>query len=192
MEKLVLGVLWSLYFAIHSVLAMPAVKAWVQHKRPSFFRSYRVAYNFVAVVGFAGMLAYQRTVQDHIIVVMPLWVFILSAFLMMVGVTLLVAALKNYDLREFIGLSPMEENQSAGKLRVSGLNALVRHPLYLATILILLGYLAYRFTWNNLIFVTIALAYIEIGSRIEEKKLVRLYGEKYTEYQKKVKRLLLF
>jgi len=54
------------------------------------------------------------------------------------------------------------------------------------------GVLLYRPTWSVLLLTVLAIIYIEIGSRLEEKKLIQVFGEDYIRYQQQVKRYFPF
>jgi protein-S-isoprenylcysteine O-methyltransferase Ste14 len=72
----------------------------------------------------------------------------------------------------------------AAELITGGIYSRVRHPLYLATILLLLG-LAALYPFNRVIVFSIALcAYILIGAYLEERKLIVQYGDAYRAYRK--------
>ncbi|UCH04841.1 MAG: hypothetical protein JSW05_01400 [Candidatus Thorarchaeota archaeon] len=71
------------------------------------------------------------------------------------------------------------------ELVTDGVYSRIRHPLYLATILLLLGMAAvYPFT-NVLVFALSLGGYVLVGAWLEERKLVRQYGQEYQEYRKK-------
>jgi len=71
------------------------------------------------------------------------------------------------------------------QLVTDGIYSRIRHPLYLATILLLLGMAAvYPFT-NVLVFALSLGGYVLIGAWLEERKLVLHYGQEYLEYRKK-------
>ncbi|MFX1367402.1 MAG: methyltransferase family protein [Promethearchaeota archaeon] len=70
------------------------------------------------------------------------------------------------------------------ELITDGIYAKIRHPLYLATILLLVGLLLLYPFIEVTIFSLSLIAYTLIGSYFEERKLVAHYGEKYIEYRK--------
>ncbi|MFW9979691.1 MAG: methyltransferase family protein, partial [Candidatus Thorarchaeota archaeon] len=72
------------------------------------------------------------------------------------------------------------------ELITEGLYGKIRHPLYLATILLFLGImLIYPFP-NVIVFALSLSAYTLIGAHFEERKLILHYGEEYLEYKKQV------
>ena len=65
-------------------------------------------------------------------------------------------------------------------LATGGLNAFVRHPLYSGLFLVLWARVSNDLTlatalWGSL--------YLVIGSRFEERRLLRVYGEAYARYR---------
>jgi protein-S-isoprenylcysteine O-methyltransferase Ste14 len=70
------------------------------------------------------------------------------------------------------------------KLVTDGIYSHIRHPLYLATILLLIG-LAAVYPFDRVIVFSTALSiYVIIGAYLEERKLVIHYGQEYLEYRK--------
>ncbi len=70
------------------------------------------------------------------------------------------------------------------ELVTGGIYSRTRHPLYLATILLLLG-LAALYPFDRVIVFSITLSvYVIIGAYLEERKLVIHYGQTYLEYRK--------
>jgi protein-S-isoprenylcysteine O-methyltransferase Ste14 len=70
------------------------------------------------------------------------------------------------------------------ELITGGLYARIRHPLYLATILIFVAMgLIYPFP-IVIVFVLCMIVYTMIGAFFEERKLIRQYGEEYLNYKK--------
>ena len=70
------------------------------------------------------------------------------------------------------------------ELITGGIYSRIRHPLYLATILMLLG-LAAIYPFDRVVVFSIALSiYVMVGAWLEERKLVIHYGDAYREYRK--------
>ncbi len=99
-------------------------------------------------------------------------------------------ALKDYDLGRFGGLWYLRRGVTPGSvaeppepLVVGGLHRYLRHPLYTAAFLLLWGLVDGPFALAT---ATWASAYFLIGTWFEERKLVRLYGETYRDYRRRV------
>ncbi len=70
------------------------------------------------------------------------------------------------------------------ELVTSGIYSRIRHPLYLATVLVFSAIaLIYPFP-AVIIFSLCIISYTMIGAYFEEKKLVKHYGDEYLEYKK--------
>jgi protein-S-isoprenylcysteine O-methyltransferase Ste14 len=84
------------------------------------------------------------------------------------------------DVLEFIGI----KREKKKSLITRGSYAIVRHPLYLAGILIMITNM--RMTQLDLAAVILISGYFVIGAFIEEKRLLSVYGEEYRKYKQQV------
>lgn len=181
---------WVLYFVIHSFLASNYIKNIFQIRLPSLFRYYRIFFNLVAIIGLIIMV--RLTFNDNILLFkQTTFLFIISIVLIILGLVVLVIASTTFNLKEFLGIETYEIKMES-KLVTKGIYKFMRHPLYTGTILLLSGYFLYVPTLSVLIFLILTFVYIEIGSRLEEKKLLIEFGNDYTEYCKNVKRYFPF
>lgn len=185
MEIILLGFAWIVYFFIHSFLATNAVKLTVEKRVPALFSYYRILYNFIAVAGLIPLLYLSVLLPDPYLLSL-IWLSPIGYVLIPTGLVLLYLAFKAFDGAEFLGI----KKEKKPELVLSGMYQYVRHPLYFATILLILGLFLLVPTQKMLIVLLISYSYILIGSRLEERKLVAVFGEEYHEYQKKVKALI--
>jgi len=70
------------------------------------------------------------------------------------------------------------------ELFTSGIYSVVRHPLYLAQLISQVCVL--HMSLNRVIMFVLFVSYLSVGVPIEERKLISVFGNKYTEYQKQV------
>ncbi len=177
---------WLSFGAVHSVLAGGTLK---QRLMPVFGAYYRLSYNLLAafhiglviVLGGAVLIAQPYGLEPGVAAAMT--------GLKVLGVVVLVMALREYDLGRFSGLSQIRAHRR-GELEpgeeplvIQGMHRFVRHPLYLGAYLYFWGGAADDFglataAWGSL--------YLWIGTRHEERSLLALYGQAYADYQARV------
>jgi protein-S-isoprenylcysteine O-methyltransferase Ste14 len=191
MNAIYLGVLWLIYYALHSAMATNGIKRFLATNFPTIADHYRALYSLFAFVNFIlvgwfqwilpGTLAYSTTEVTAIIAII----------LGLGGAVIMVMALRGYPSMFWVSsASVVSENED--KLKTNGLNGIVRHPLYFGVLLCLIALvLAYPF-WKNILFALITTIYIIIGSFLEEQKLIEQYGAAYIDYRHRVKMLIPF
>jgi methanethiol S-methyltransferase len=174
---------WIIYFCLHSILASYSVKMVFQKKFAAYYKYYRLCYNLFSTAGLFSILFILAVIPPHFLFSTTGFTNYFSLMTSTFGVIIIGRAFKNYNMKEFIGLADPEKIYT---LKVEGINSYVRHPLYLGTILLLVGWLFYMPTFANLLSFIIIMCYLPIGIQFEEKKLIKLYGVEYVNYQKDV------
>ena len=189
---LLLAFCWTVYFVLHSLLATTWVKNAAARQFPRAVRFYRLAYNQLSVWGFLLLLRYQTQLPSTLLFAPGQLVVALGYGLLALGVLVAVAALRGYDLAEFAGWAYVRRGLAAadGPLHTAGLNRLVRHPLYLGLLLGLVGFWLLAPSGPRSVFVGCNVAYLLVGTRLEERKLFARFGEAYARYQARVPQLL--
>jgi protein-S-isoprenylcysteine O-methyltransferase Ste14 len=100
---------------------------------------------------------------------------------------------RHFDLHQVLGIRQIREGNSnkaitdTGELDTSGVLGITRHPWYLATMLLIW---ARQMDISEIIINVILTLYLIVGTYLEEKKLVREFGDKYRNYQMKVSMLI--
>jgi protein-S-isoprenylcysteine O-methyltransferase Ste14 len=107
-----------------------------------------------------------------------------AAFLFWLGI-------RSYDNRSFLGLTqalyyPKGNSATGPSFRESGILAIIRHPWYTGTLILLVFCLPW--TDVNLVWRGIFIIYTLIGTELEERKLLRDFGAPYAEYRARVPR----
>jgi len=171
---------WVSFAAGHSLAA--GEPEWLKRR---FGRGHRLAYNIFAVVHLVLVVAVGRWVLgDRTAYALPAAVDWLRIAMELAGWAVLIVALRSYDLGRFAGIRQVREGAAESDpapepLQTGGLNGVVRHPLYVGAILVLWGLVHDDFTLAT---ATWATAYFLIGSRYEERRLHKLYGDDYARY----------
>lgn len=174
--------LWGL---VHSILASHFAKDMFKgFLGAGGMRLYRLGYNIFSVISFAPILYLLVILEDQPLYQVPApWSFVLLGGQALSVLLLLVAVLQT-DTLSFVGLKQLfVEEQAAGQLVTRGLYTLVRHPLYLFSLLFL--WLSPSMSVNSLVFNMGATLYFVIGAYFEERKLLRDFGEAYAEYKRR-------
>jgi len=179
---------------VHSLTAAAIPKAWIRQKSgdAAYEGLYRLAYNLFAAVTFLPVLFLLATKVPETVLWSAtgnyLW---LARGLQLVGVLGLLYSLFQTDVWEFAGIRQAlrylyrsEGATKPSKLVTNGAYALVRHPLYLFSLIILWFNPVVRV--DTVIFNLLSTLYFWMGSRYEERRLAAHFGEEYREYQQRV------
>lgn len=184
-----LGAFWAVWCAVHSVLIADGLTVWAQRTLGPAYRYYRLAYNGFSAVTFALVYWYYLGLHTHVLFAWTWPWNIAQAVGLTAGLLILWGGARKYNQRYFFGLqqiSAPETAQSAPPLSRDGILGAVRHPYYSGGILILLFFGDITVAWLVMRFVLIA--YLIIGTFVEERKLLRIYGDRYRSYMKDVPR----
>jgi methanethiol S-methyltransferase len=180
-----------LLFAVqHSVMARPAVKAWLRRRVPTSLErtTYVLATDVCLVLLLVLWQPFGGDVWDvHGVAAAALWVLCGAGWLLAVTATFAVDHLELTGLRQ-AGWAPPRPFLPAGELEVGGLYAVVRHPLM--TGLLLAFWATPHLGASHLLFAAAATGYIAVGVRFEERDLRRTFGAAYDTYAARVPALV--
>ncbi len=178
---------WLLYFIVHSLLASLWVKQRVAARWPNLMPAYRLAFNALAI---ALLVPIAWIMLAHTWPLVWQWhgaARVVSNVLAVLAALGFIWSLKYYDLQEFFGIrqwrGQITQITEQEHLKISPLHRFVRHPWYFFAMVLLWSRdmdLAQFITSVMLSF------YFTIGSRMEEKKLLVYYGERYRRYMQRV------
>jgi protein-S-isoprenylcysteine O-methyltransferase Ste14 len=180
-----------LYGLVHSLLASLEVKSLMRGWFGTLAdRFYRLAYNIFATVSILPVLALPVTLPDLTLYTLRFPWALLTTALQGLAVLVLLVGLLQTGLWSFLGLEQLIKPASnkPAIMVVEGLYRWVRHPLYTAALAVI--WLIPVMT-RNLLALNMGLSlYLVIGAYIEERKLVREFGQVYTEYQERTPMLI--
>lgn len=188
-EHWLLLLLWILYCVLHSIFALPALKRYMERILHGDFKFYRPAYSIFAFVTLVLVLWYQYRISTLQLFRLSLLSFIPGIILAISGLVIMAICVRKY-FYELSGLQALQQEEVSMTLQQKGLHRYVRHPLYFGTLLFIWGvFLIFPFL-NNLIACAVITGYTLVGIELEEKKLKIEYGDEYTEYAKRVPKLI--
>ncbi|MEM6524156.1 MAG: isoprenylcysteine carboxylmethyltransferase family protein [Bacteroidota bacterium] len=185
MQYVWLVVFWGAYFLHHSLFSAAGLKEKLIQKGFSL-RTQRLAYSLISLIGLFLILLYNGIIGGEAILMDHRLLKAFALFLAASGVFIVREAFKTYDFRAFVGL----QNEENRNLEVTGILKHIRHPLYSATILIFSGFFLYDSRLASLVTLMCVLTYLPIGIWLEEKKLVKKFGQEYLNYSNKVPMLI--
>ncbi len=175
------------YFFLHSLLADNRVKARLT-KRLIKQSWYRLTYNAIAVGGLGIIAGLFLATERHPVLpgLLHTALFDVSGILLAsAGLFIGYTAFKHYDTAEFLGFRNVQP-EDAMQLNTRGWNAVIRHPLYLATYLMLWGWFLLSPYDSVLLLAVLGSIYLYVGAKLEERKLVEAFGDDYRDYQRLV------
>jgi protein-S-isoprenylcysteine O-methyltransferase Ste14 len=159
------------------------------------FRFYRLFFNLIAILTLVPVALFAYSIRTQLIFHWNGYMRIGQVLLIVTSFLLFFFGGRHYDARQVLGIKQIKEGAAnkaitdTGELDTSGVLGITRHPWYLATILLIWA----RQMDASVIFVNVILtSYLIVGTFLEERKLIREFGEKYLTYQKRVSMLIPF
>jgi protein-S-isoprenylcysteine O-methyltransferase Ste14 len=140
-------------------------------------------YNLISLVLLGWVMAAFR--NSAVLYVVPgVWSLVLY-FMQMVFLFILVACARQTGIAAFLGVSKITPDSSTTLLLVTnGWYRVVRHPLYLFSLLFLLSNPVISTRWLAL--TLMSAVYFLIGALLEERRLLLEFGNEYRAYQRAV------
>jgi protein-S-isoprenylcysteine O-methyltransferase Ste14 len=164
----------------------------------------RVWYRFLytSLSGITAFIAVYliNQVPDRVLWQAPLWLRLIMNAIQLAGLVFGVQAFKYLDKWEFMGFRQFwryitrrdvagnMEGLTQRELITTGVYGIVRHPLYVAGLIIFT--FSPRITANGLTITVLADLYFIFGMFIEERRFLNIFGDQYREYMKKVPRMV--
>jgi len=186
------GILSAIVIAwcfLHSSMISISVTEYLKRSLGPKFRYYRLFFNVVSALTLVPVVLFAHSVRTQPIFSWDGYLRIVQVLLLGTSGLLFFLGARHYDARQFLGIKQIRKGTSnkaitdSGKLDTSGVLGMVRHPWYSASMLLIW---AGQMDVSTIIVNIILTAYLIIGTFLEERKLVREYGEEYRAYQKRV------
>lgn len=175
-------VLFSVFALHHSLFARTALKGIVS--RVAGRPLERAVYTLIASALFAAVCWYWQPVPGVLYTLEGPWRW-LAYIALAAGLILTAVGAAALDVLELAGVRQVTRTQRPAVLKTDGLYGFVRHPVYFAWILIVLGVPA--MTMTRLTFAVISTLYLAIAIPFEERSLVATFGPDYASYQQQVR-----
>lgn len=188
-KYLILSALVTAWCFLHSAMISISVTEYLKRSLGSAFRFYRLFYNLVAVITLMPVVLFAYSVRTRPIFSWDGYLRIVQVVLLGTSGLLFFLGARHYDARQLLGIKQIQEETShkaitaSGELDTSGVLGIIRHPWYSAGLLLIW---AGQLDISAILVNTILTAYLFVGTLLEEKKLVREFGEEYRAYQARV------
>jgi protein-S-isoprenylcysteine O-methyltransferase Ste14 len=177
--------LFTVFALHHSVFARTGVKAWLmRHAPPDLERS---IYVWVSSLLFIAVCAWWRPVPG-VYWDADGWLAMSLTTLQAAGGVAAVAFARQLDVLDLAGVRQVWRSAPAppaAAIQDRGGYGLVRHPIYLAWLVVV--WAAPVMTGTRLVFAAVSSAYLVVAIPIEERSLVRAFGEDYEAYRRRVR-----
>ena len=148
----------------------------------------RLAYNLLALATLVPLVVWGRVLDTAMVFNWPLVAWPVRFPLVLLALWLIWGGARVFDLGDFSGLKQLAlrertERAQGGRLVMEGVLGRVRHPWYAAGLILL---------WvrnqdvADLITSLILSVYLVLGAVIEERRLIRSFGDNYRDYRRRV------
>jgi len=171
-----------IFCLLHSLLALRTLQRFMEHRIPWAFRSYRLAYNLIALVSFAWVMAAYPL--SPVIYLVPGAGSLVFYGIQGVLLILLCRCAAQVGVSDFIGLRQLRGISAPQALVTTGCYAVVRHPQYTLALLFLLFNPVMSVRW--LLLTVLSALYCTIGAYVEERRLEEDFGDEFRRYRERV------
>ena len=185
------GLIWSAWCVLHSILNSEGLIRGGGLLDSAIGRYYRLIYSIVAVITLR--IAFWITPKWH---EFELWRFqglglVIPVLVWAPAVVMFYLTFRFFNVWHFLGLTSLgigrKSRDSQKKLITWGVYGVIRHPQFAAILMMLW---ARNLTDTGLITNIVLSVYLIVGARIEEARLLAIYGDQYAHYMKKVPRFV--
>lgn len=184
--------LFAAFAAHHSLMARPSAKRWLTRAIPASLE--RATYVWVASGLFFAACWWWQDLPGRVYRVegRAAWPFFVAQ---VGGIVFALRSAKTIDIFDLAGIQQVRHDapgppdapaaHEMGRLETDGPYRVVRHPIYLGTMLLMAA--TPDLTIDRLVFAALSLVYLAIGIAWEERSLREEFGAAYDEYARKVR-----
>jgi len=191
----------SAFAVVHSFLITHSAKAYAEDLfgTAAVKGLYRLFFTIISLITTGAVFVFILSLPDHVVISLQPEIRFPLRLLQIGALIIGVLAFRVTPLFDFLGFTQawrflrghdidgdIEGLRQMPIIR-TGVYGIVRHPLYLAAILLLACSPEYTRNWITAR--AICILYVLIGTSLEERRLLRERGEEYRLYQAEVPRL---
>jgi len=191
-----------LFAFLHSITLALWFKRFFQKLAGDIFMRvwYRFLYNQLSIITAAAAFYIIKHVPDEVVWAAPPWLRLIMLGIQIAGLVFGALAFRYLDVKEFLGYRQVWRYRTRGEtagniegltdkeLVTAGVYGIVRHPMYVAGIVIVT--FSPVITVNGITFTVLADLYFLFGMLIEERRFLKLFGDPYRQYMNLVPRMI--
>lgn len=181
--------LWGLFGLMHSLMAAPWCKRFLESLLGGSSRYYRLLYSVFAFLSLGAVLVFQFSIKSYYLASFPLLKYLVGLGVGIPGVVVMLICIRKYFFN-LSGVKAFFETDESPILESGGIHAYVRHPLYLGTLATLWSVFLFFPLLSNLLACLAITVYTLIGIRLEERKLLKVFGQQYAAYRRRTPMLI--
>lgn len=185
----ILLVMWVLFGLLHSLLAAGGVKRYFTSLLGRYAGYYRALYSLLAFLSLGLVIVVQFSVKSFYLGSFPVVKYLAGLTVGVPGAILMLICIRKYFFNHS-GIKAFLGRNEDPKLESGGVHAYVRHPLYLGTLATLWSIFLFFPLLSNLLACLAITVYTLIGIHLEEKKLLKVFGEEYAAYRRRTPMLI--
>ena len=182
--------LFTLFAVHHSAMARVGAKRWLTRRVSADLD--RSIYVWVASALFFAVCWWWQDLPGRLYRVEG-WATLPFRLAQLAGVGLALGSARAIDVFDLAGIRQVSHGAAAhagtagaaGHLETGGAYRLVRHPIYLGTLLLMAA--TPDLTTSRLAFTALSLIYLAVGVVFEERTLVETFGAPYEAYRARVR-----
>ena len=191
MNMVLLCFLWISWCVMHSLLIDVSVVKTIQNHASGLIRYYRLLYNGLSVVTLIPLVIVTRMTEGQVIISWEGYAVLVRVLLLTTALLLFKGGARKYDLQYFLGVKQLQTGEEhlllsdTEEFTEAGVFGITRHPWYLGSLLFLWSMFG-QYPLPVFLAVCILSIYLLIGTMLEERKIVALYGDSYRRYRQRV------
>ena len=182
--------LFALFAVHHTAMARAGAKRWLARRLPPAHE--RTLYVWVASALFFAVCWWWQDLPGRLYRTEG-WATLPFRLAQLAGIGLALGSARAIDVFDLAGIRQVSHGAPAhaaapgapGHLEMGGAYRLVRHPIYLGTLLLMAA--TPDLTAGRLLFTMLSLVYLVVGVALEERSLREAFGPAYETYCARVK-----
>jgi protein-S-isoprenylcysteine O-methyltransferase Ste14 len=174
---------FALFAAIHSLLATHRSKEFARRMAGREIAAYRLFYNLLSLVMFPWVMAADGCAT--VLYFAPgVWSLLMYLCQLLIVIALF-SCIRQTGAATFLGIAHLRSTgESSPPMTTSGWYSVVRHPLYLLSIIYLT--LSPVMTTQRALLTLLSIIYFICGGLLEERRLLEEFGDQYRQYRRQV------